>query len=81
MLAKDFSPLEFRLQNINTENTNFDGKILLTESFDFTRILKEVCSLSDYHRKYYAYKVLNQSIPPTSKQRLRGIGLYDRFTV
>ncbi|MEL3908523.1 MAG: molybdopterin-dependent oxidoreductase [Treponemataceae bacterium] len=75
ILEKNFSPIEFRLQNINTENTNFDGKILLTESFDFSGLLKTVCSASDYHRKYYAYKVLNKSVPVNSKTRLRGIGL------
>lgn len=75
ILEKNFSPIEFRLQNINTESTNFNGKILLTESFNFSGLLKTVCSSSDYYRKYYAYKVLNKSMPVKSKTRLRGIGL------
>jgi aldehyde oxidase and xanthine dehydrogenase family protein len=75
VFEKSFSPIEFRLQNLNTENTKFGGRILLTECFDFDSLLKAVCKLSDYYRRYYAYKVLNKKMSVNSKNELRGIGL------
>lgn len=75
VFEKNFSPIEFRLQNLNTENTKFGGKIFLTEVFDFASLLKAVCNVSDYYRKYYAYKVFNAQTSVDSKNGLRGIGL------
>lgn len=73
-LQKDISPIEIRLLNINSENKKVGGKISLSGVFDFDELLKDVCGASDYNRKYYSNKFLNEQ-RYESQTRKRGIGL------
>lgn len=72
---KDISPIELRLLNINHENKKVGGKISLSATFDFGNLLNTVCEASDYNRKYYANKFLNEQSVHEAKTRVRGIGL------
>lgn len=74
-LQKNISPIEIRLLNINSNNNKIGGKIFFTENFDFEKLLKDVCDKSDYNRKYYSNKFLNEKTKNEVKSRVRGIGL------
>lgn len=74
-LNRHISPVEFRLENIYKEKKIIGGKVSINETYDFASVLKEVCKASDYHRKYHAYKCLNEQSQEDARIRLRGIGL------